>query len=112
MAISLITPSLTREQLDAPSVSRLSQLHLTPAALTTGRPYRDQAGLEPLIWQASTGLLPRAQDTPARSKPRRSRLEVLAGIQAATEARTRARLAHVENEITEITAEPLDEPQR
>ena len=44
VAISLITPSLTREQLDPPSVSRLSQLHLTPAALTTGRHYRDQAG--------------------------------------------------------------------
>lgn len=67
--------------------------------------------LEPLIWQPATGRLPRKQDTPTRSRPRRTRAEVLAGIQAATEARTRARLVHLESELREIAAERIDEPQ-
>lgn len=55
--------------------------------------------LEPLVWQASTGRLPRDQDTPARSKPRRSRTQVLAGFRAASDARTKARLAYMQGEL-------------
>ena len=67
--------------------------------------------LEPLVWQTATGRLARAQDTPARAKPRRSRAEVLAGIETATETRTRVRLAHLESELAEITAAPLEGAQ-
>jgi hypothetical protein len=67
--------------------------------------------LEPAIWEAATGRLPRAQDAPARAKPRRSRAQVLTGIHAADEARTRARLVHLESGLQAIAAEPLDEPQ-
>ncbi len=63
--------------------------------------------LEPLIWQASTGRLPREQDTPARSRPRRSRLQMLAAGKQATAARTAARLAAMESELQRIEAEPL-----
>ncbi len=66
--------------------------------------------LEPLIWEASTGRLPRNQDTPARARPRRSRPEVLAGRTAATEARTRARLSYMEGELTRIQAERITDP--
>jgi hypothetical protein len=62
--------------------------------------------LEPLIWQASTGRLPREQDTPARSRPRRSRLQMLAAGKQATAARTAARLAAMETELQRIEAEP------
>ena len=62
--------------------------------------------LEPLLWQAPTGRLPRAQDTPARARPRRSRLEVLAGVKAASEARTQARLRYLASEVDAIGADP------
>ncbi len=62
-------------------------------------------GLEPLVWQAATGRLPRAQDTPARSKPRRSRAQVLAGLSAAQEASTRARLSYMEGALQRIEAD-------
>ncbi len=67
-------------------------------------------GLEPLVWQAATGRLPRQQDTPARSKPRRSRAQVLAGLEAAGAAARAARLSYMEGELTRIQAEPLDGP--
>ena len=62
--------------------------------------------LEPLIWQSRTGRLPRAQDTPARAKPRRSRAEVLAGVKAASDARTQARLRYLASEVDAISADP------
>ncbi len=61
--------------------------------------------LEPLVWQAATGRLPRAQDTPARSKPRRSRAQVLAGLTAANKAATAARLAYARGELERIEAD-------
>jgi transcriptional regulator with XRE-family HTH domain len=64
--------------------------------------------LEPELWHAATGRLPRAHDVPARAKPRRTRAEVLAGVQAATEAATRARLRAHEAELERIEAERLD----
>ncbi len=61
--------------------------------------------LEPLVWQAATGRMPRAQDTPARARPRRSRAQVLAGLTAAQEAATKARLRHMEDSLQRIEAD-------
>ena len=65
--------------------------------------------LEPELWRAATGRLPRAQDTPARAKPRRSRAEVLAGVKAASEASARAKLRALESTLQELTADPQAE---
>jgi len=65
--------------------------------------------LEPELWRAATGRLPRAQDTPARAKPRRSRAEVLAGVKAAAEATQRAKLRALESTLQELTADPQAE---
>jgi hypothetical protein len=63
--------------------------------------------LEPLIWQASTGRLPRDHDQAARSTPRRSCAQVLAGLKAANDARTAARLGYMQDELQRIEAERL-----
>jgi hypothetical protein len=62
--------------------------------------------LEPLLWQAATGRLPRAQDTPARAKPRRTRAEVLAGVRQASEMAQAAKLRRMQGELRAIQAEP------
>lgn len=74
-----------------------------PAALEAAQ--RLALLLEPELYRASTGRLPKGQQ-PARAKPRRTRLEVLQGVKAASEARTKARLAYLEGELAEISAEP------
>ena len=79
----------------------------TPLAFTFGH-------LTPLDHLRTSSIddhrLPRNQDAPARAKPRRTRAEVLTGVGAASEARTRARLAYLESELAEIRAEDIDEP--
>jgi hypothetical protein len=60
-----------------------------------------------MVWKAASGRLPRHQNTPARSRPRRSRAKVLAGLKAASEARTKAKLAYMEGVLQRIEGEPL-----
>ena len=80
------------------SVQTMADVRIGSRAAVLDAAERVARQLEPLLWQAATGRLSRAQDTPARSKPRRSRAQVLAGLKAGGEARTAARLAYTQGQ--------------
>ncbi len=100
---------------DAPQGVCVAEVWLSPASVRQVRQggraaalevaERLARALEPELWRAATGRIPRDQDTPARARPRRSRAQVLAGWQAAQAAATAARLAYAQGELQRIEAD-------